>query len=384
MNIIVPPSPKTLVVDLSMKYGGSTSRILSLMKKSASEGVLLAALKGSAISREADRLGIPQRIVGGRKTDPRILQNLVRLIRREGVQLLDTQNIQSKFWASAAATFTDVALVSTINSWYASEHGRASLKGRLYTALELSTNRSLDLYITVSARDRQSLLDSGISASKIELIYNAVEVSADEIPGGADWLRQKFSIPPGRLVCTAVGRLVPVKGYDVLVEAARLLETDAPNLHILLVGDGDSRQALENQIVKLNLTGRVTLAGYQDREQVMSILKSSDLFVMPSRYEGTPIALLEAGALGLPIVASNVGGIPELVRDRQEALLVPAEDPAALARALSQLANQRPLAMQIGRNAARHVGGEFDLETQYQKTWNAYRQAVSFHGSKKH
>ncbi|MBI5296220.1 MAG: glycosyltransferase family 4 protein [Chloroflexi bacterium] len=379
MTTPVTPAPRTLVVDLSMKYGGSTSRILSLMQKSASEGILLAALRGSAISREAQKLGIPQRIVGANKTDPRILRNLVRLIRAEKIQLLDTQNIQSKFWASAAAAFTDVALVSTINSWYASEHGRASLKGRLYTALELATNRSLDLYITVSARDRQSLLASGIAADRIELIYNAVDIRAEDIPGGSAWLRHKFSIPAGRLVCTAVGRLVPVKGYDVLVEAAGLLAREAPHLHLLLVGDGESRQALADQIGKLALRERVTLAGYQDREQVLSILRSSDMFVMPSRYEGTPIALLEAGALGLPIVASNVGGIPELVRDGQEALLVPAADSQALTCALSQLANDRDLAGQLGHRAAQRVKDEFHLGVQVQKTWDAYRKALSRH-----
>lgn len=383
MTTPVTPTPRTLVVDLSMKYGGSTSRILSLMQKSAPEGVILAALRGSAISREAQRLGIPQRIVGANKIDPRILRNLVRLIRAEKIQLLDTQNIQSKFWASAAAAFTDVALVSTINSWYASEHGRASLKGRLYTALELATNRSLDLYITVSARDRGSLLASGIAADRIELIYNAVDIRADDIPGGAAWLRHKFSIPAGRLICAAVGRLVPVKGYDVLVEAVRLLATEAPHLHLLLVGDGESRQALADRIGKLALAERVTLAGYQDREQVMAILKSSDMFVMPSRYEGTPIALLEAGALGLPIVASNVGGIPELVRDEQEALLVPAADSQALARALSLLANDRDLAMQLGQRAAQRVRDEFHLDVQVQKTHDAYRRALLNHHSKK-
>ena len=374
--------PKVLVVDLSMQYGGSTSRILSLMKQSPAGSVTLASLAGSAIGREAEKLGIPQRIVGSGKTDVRILSNLVRLIRAEGFQVLDTQNIQSKFWGSAAALFTDTAFVSTINSWYASEHGRASLKGRLYTALELSTNHALDLYITVSERDRQALLRSGIPEERIELIYNAVQIRADEIPGGAGWLQQKFGLPEGAWVCAAVGRLVPVKGYDVLIEAAQFL-ADAPNLHILIVGDGESRAALAEQVASLGLERRVTLAGYQDRAQVLSILKSSDMFVMPSRYEGTPIALLEAGGLGLPIVASNVGGIPELARDGHDALLVPSENARALAEALLRLFNQGELARRLGKNAAARIRDEFSLEAQFQRTWNAYQKALFYHRSRK-
>lgn len=375
--------PKTLVVDLSMKYGGSTSRILSLMKHAPLGSVALAALPGSAISREAGRMNIPQHIVGQNKTDPRIFRNLARLIREEGYQVVDTQNIQSKFWASAAAVFTDVALVSTINSWYASEHGRASLKGRMYTALELATNGPLNLYITVSERDRQALLRSGIPSESIELIYNAVQIEADQLPGSREQLHAEFEIPADRLVCTAVGRLVPVKGYDVLVQAASLLDVGTPNLHLLIVGDGGSRQALSGQIELLGLSQRVTLAGYRDREQVLSILKYSDLFVMPSRYEGTPIALLEAGGLGLPIVASNVGGIPELVQNRQEALLVPAEDPQALAAALRELAFQPILARELGQRAAQRIRDEFSLDVQLQKTWEAYHKALAFHRSRK-
>ncbi len=379
----MPNPPKTLVVDLSMKYGGSTSRILSILQRGEADRLTLAALAGSAISREAERLGIPQRIVGQGKTDLRILQNLVRLIRSEGYQLLDTQNIQSKFWASAAALFTDVAFVSTINSWYASEHGRASLKGRMYTALELATNHALNLYITVSERDRQALLRAGLPADYIQLIYNAVSIRAEDIPGGRDWLRSVFSLPADAVVCTAVGRLVPIKGYDVLIDAVKLLEADVPHLHLLLVGDGEARAALEGQIQSLGLSQRVTLAGHQNREQVLSILKSSDLFAMPSRYEGTPIALLEAGALGRPIVASNVGGMPELVRDRQEALLVPAENPLALASALMELIGHPDFASQLARNAVQRIQAEFSLEAQFQKTMDAYRKAFMFHQSRK-
>jgi len=111
----------------------------------------------------------------------------------------------------------------------------------------------------------------------------------------------------------------------------------------------------------------------------MSILNSSDVFVLPSRYEGTPVALLEAAALACPILASSCGGIPELVTHEQHALLVPPEDPTALAKGLVKLILDRNYAQTLGQNAQQRIRENFNLESQVSATWNAYRKALSRH-----
>ena len=320
-------SPKVLIVDLSNNYGGSSSRVLSLMARAKPGTVALAGLKSGAISGQALQLGLPVHIVAAHKADPRLLFRLIQVIRQGGYNVLDSQNIQSKFWANMAASVTKTALVSTLNSWYANEHGKASIKGRIYTSLELSTNQSLDLYITVSEKDRQSLLKSGLPEDIIELIYNAVDVNTSEIPGNGEWLRKKFDLPPDSIVCAAVGRLVPVKGYDILINAMQKIAAQVPQLVCLIVGEGQAGEELSGQIRAAGLEARVRLVGYYARQDAMSILKSSDIFVMPSRYEGTPIALLEAAALARPILASCTGGIPELVTHEEHALLVSSRRP---------------------------------------------------------
>jgi glycosyltransferase involved in cell wall biosynthesis len=372
-------SPKVLVVDLSNHYGGSSSRVLSLMARARPGTVALAGLKSGAITKQAIQLGLPVHGLAAHKADPRLLFRLVHVIRREGYNLLDSQNIQSKFWANLAALITGVSLVSTLNSWYANEHGKASIKGRIYTALELLSNQSLDLYITVSEKDRQSLLRSGIAEDRIELIYNAVDVNTSEISGDPAWLRNKFGLPPDSIVCTAVGRLVPVKGYDVLISAMQKIASEIPQLFCLIVGEGESKAVLSEQIRQAGLEERVRLAGYFDRPSAMSILKSSDIFVMPSRYEGTPIALLEAAALARPILASATGGIPELVRQEEQALLVPPGDPAALAQGLARLASDRNYAEKLGQHAQQRVCESFNLEAQVTSTWNAYQKSLAKH-----
>jgi len=346
------------------------------MQRAAPGTMSLAALKKGAITRQAQQLGLPVHDLADHKADPRLLFRLVRVIRQEGYNLLDSQNIQSKFWANFAAIATGAALVSTLNSWYANEHGKDSRKGRIYTSLELLTNQRLDLYITVSERDRQSLRKSGIEADKIELIYNAVDVDPSALPGDGVWLRKTFDLPPDSIVCTAVGRLVPVKGYDILIEAVQKIASRVPRLCCLIVGEGECKEELARQIRAAGLEHRVRLLGYHDRQNAMSILKSSDVFAMPSRYEGTPIALLEAAALARPILASDTGGIPELVKSEEHALLVPPENATALAQGLVKLTLDRPFAEQLGQNAKQRVCQQFNLENQVRATWQAYNKAL--------
>src|SRR5215213_608687 len=278
MSQALTSTPKVLVVDLSNFYGGASSRVLSLMARAKPGTIALAGLESGAITRQAHQLGLSVYALANHKADPRLLFRLIQLIHKERYNVLDSQNIQSKFWANFAALMTRTSLVSTLNSWYANEHGQTSLKGRIYTSLELLSNQSLDLYITVSEKDRQSLLKAGLPEESVELIHNAVDVSLSAIPGGSQWIRKKFDLPQDALVCTAVGRLVPVKGYDVLIKAFQVLAAQVPTLFCLIVGDGECREELAAQIREAGLEQRVRLLGYYDRQWTMSIIKSTDLF----------------------------------------------------------------------------------------------------------
>ena len=374
--------PKVLILDLSKHYGGSNSRILSLMTRSKPGTIGLAGLKNGVITRQAQDLGLRVHAVSAHKADPRLLFRLMKVIREEGYNTLDSQNIQSKFWANLAALLTGNALVSTLNSWYAYEHSTTLVKGRLYTSLELLTNQSLDLYITVSEKDRQMLLGSGIPEDTIELIYNTIDLDVSAIPGDPDSLRKRFDLPPQSIVCIGIGRLVPQKGFDILIQAFTKIASQVPDLYCLIIGEGDDKEKLSAQIRAAALERRIRLIGYQDRPKAMSILKASDIFVMPSRYEGTPIALLEAAALARPILAACAGGIPELVTHEQHAHLVPTHDTEALAQGFLKLALDREYAERLGQNAQRQVRERFNPENQVKETWAAYEKALARHNAR--
>jgi glycosyltransferase involved in cell wall biosynthesis len=372
-------SPKVLILDLSRHYGGSNSRILSLMTRSKPGTIGLAGLKSGVITRQAMEMDLRVHAVTGHKADPRLLFRLMKVIRQEGYNVLDSQNIQSKFWANLAALFSGTALVSTLNSWYAHEHSTTVMKGRLYTSLELMTNQSLDLYITVSEKDRQMLLSSGIPEEAIELIYNTIDLDVSAIPGNRDELKKEFDLPPQAIVCTGIGRLVPQKGFDILIEGFAKIASQVPDLYCLIIGEGDDKGKLSEQIRSAGLEKQIRLLGYQDRAKAMSILKSSDIFVMPSRYEGTPIALLEAAALRRPILATCAGGIPELVTHEQHAHLVPIHDPAALGQGLVRMSQDRDYAQRLGQNAQARVRESFNPDSQVKETWAAYEKALARH-----
>lgn len=328
------------MLDLSHGYGGSSSRLLGLMSRFSADEMALAALQGKPLAAAARRQGLRVYEIGKHKLDPLILPRLVEVIRQGGFQVVDTQNIQSKLWGSLAAIFTGTALVSTLNSWYNLEHG-GSLKGRFYTALELLTNFRLDGCIVVSDAIRQAARQAGIRDERIDLIYNAVEIDPLTIPGDSAWLKARFGLPAEAIVCTAVGRPVWAKGYEDLIRALTEVTKQEPRLHCLILGDGELRERLEHLIVEMGMKQHIHLTGFRERQEALSILKASDIFVMPSRQEGTPLALLEVNEFereGREVTALRAAfrDYPQAQKDNIHYYLPPQENWEAYQKSLSQ------------------------------------------------
>jgi glycosyltransferase involved in cell wall biosynthesis len=170
-----------------------------------------------------------------------------------------------------------------------------------------------------------------------------------------------------------------MKGHNALIEALSRIAAEVPQLVLLIAGEGELKQELEQQIEQSGLKGRVHLLGHQDRESVLSIVKSSDIFAMPSNYEGTPIALLEAAALARPILATRAGGIPEMVENGEHAILVEPGDVLGLSAGLLKLAQDKDFSRSLGLRAQNWTKQRFSVERQLAETWDAYRKAWSRH-----
>jgi len=193
----------------------------------------------------------------------------------------------------------------------------------------------------------------GVSADKIKVIYNGLDFSTLQPRSTRSEVRQRIGLPESAMVVGTVARLHPVKGHQVLLEAASSLEAAYPDLYFLLVGDGPLRAEIEQQISELGLRDRVLLTGFYP--EVADIYPALDLFCLPSLMEGMGLVLLEAMHFGLPVVASRVGGIPELVTDGETGLLVPAGDSKALSIALQKLLGDTDLRQNLGQRGQAQV-----------------------------
>lgn len=185
-------------------------------------------------------------------------------------------------------------------------------------------------------------------------------------PLGIDPARYAPRTPPpprarAELVCVA--RLAPVKGHPVLLDAVARLVREGRDVHLRLVGDGPSRATLEARARELGLDGHVTFAGWRTQDEVRAYLADADAFVLSSFAEGVPVVLMEAMAMEVPCVATHVNGVPELIRDGCDGLLVPPADADAVADAVARLLDDPQGARALGAAGRRRVQTRYDLGT---------------------
>lgn len=369
------PIPKALIVDISANFGGANARVLALMKNFSASSISLATLEGSVIAAELERAGYTVHRVAGNKFDPRIPFRLSRIIKECGYKVVDTQNPQSKLWGSFAAFSTRVALISTLNSWYMNEHPKYSARWFVYSAIEFFTNFALSRYIVVSREIQNAMIRAKIPGNRVDLIYNAINLDVSAIEGDRKRLLQKYGLPENAIICLAAGRLAWAKAHDDLIDAIAMASQKNGRLCCLIAGEGELQSELTRQIASAGLDKRIFLPGHLEHDELLSTLKACDIYVMPSRTEGTPVALLEAAAMAKPIIASNVGGIPELVLNEEHALLVGVGDSAALAQAILRVAGDDDLACRLGQQARARVEANFSILKQAQATAESYIKA---------
>ncbi len=243
-----------------------------------------------------------------------------------------------------------------------SEHNMWSSYRRPSRALSRCTFGRNDAVIAVSDAVAGELKKSGLRGSeRVRAIRNGIDIDAVRADAARGLVAPIAEAP--RYVC--VGHLRNRKGVDVLLHASRSI----PDVRGIVVGDGEDAEHLRRLRDELNAD--VDLLG--NRPDARAITAASDVFVVPSRTEGTPLALLEAMALEKPIVATAVGGIPELLTDDENALLVPPESPSALAGAIARLLNERDVASRLGAAARETVEREANVRTTAAAYLDVYR-----------
>ncbi len=225
--------------------------------------------------------------------------------------------------------------------------------------LRLLTSR-MDRLIAVSRSIVAKLEHEGRDAAPISLIHNGVDLERYDHQGPCCTLREEYGLPADGPIIGVVARLEPEKGHPTLLEAWVQVARAIPDASLLVIGEGSRREALETMAAGLGLAGRVVFTGRRD--DVPAVTAALDVAVLPSYREALGLTILEAMALSRPIVASNVGGIPEMVEDGVTGLLVPPHDADALAAAIIRLLRDHPLADTLGRAGHDLVHERFCIE----------------------
>ncbi|HUF94091.1 MAG TPA: glycosyltransferase [Candidatus Limnocylindria bacterium] len=276
---------------------------------------------------------------------------LVRLMRQYRPAIVHTHTSKAGFTGRLAARIARVPVVIHQPHGHIFYGYYGPRTTAFYVALERRAARWTDVMITLTARGTEEHLARGIGRpAQYVSVPSGVPTGAlrARAPSRAA-ARARLGLGPGDFAVAALGRLVPVKGFDLLVAALPRLAQAAPGARLLLIGDGPERPALEALASRLGVSGRLTITGATS--DVGAYLAAADVFAAPSRNEGMGRALVEAMALGLPVIGAAVGGIPAVVTDGVCGRLVPAEDAGALAEALAELARDGALRAKLGAAA---------------------------------
>ena len=298
---------------------------------------------------------------------PRVAHKLYSYLKGGGFSIVHTHGYFADICGQFAAFMLGINGISTCHGFIKND-----LKLKIYNLLDKYTLRLCKKVIAVSEGIRGELLRSGIKDSSITVIPNAVSLPRNGI--GLDSRRKAkrelLSINPEEHVVGYLGRLSSEKGLAYLIEASAELINAAVKIKILIVGDGPERGNLERQVQERGLSGKVIFTGFQTDPE--NWYPAFDVFALPSLTEGTPLALLESMAVGVPVIASAVGGVPKIVRDGVNGLLVPPGDIKAIKEKVQLLAFDSNLCRRLSRAGVKSITTNYSIDSWCHSIENCY------------
>jgi glycosyltransferase involved in cell wall biosynthesis len=330
---------------------------------------------------ELDALGHELRRTGAtlfefrkrRSREPRLFWTLARAIRTRRVELLHCHDELSWFYGAVAARLAGVRrIVITMHGRRPGIVGRHLIEQRVLAALTPTI-------VAVSAFLREQILhELRVPASQVVLVRNGIVMPPPVTPEQRRRSRAALGLAASDFVVGTVGELSPVKNIALALDGVARAHREVPLLKYLVIGGGAQHEALTAKAAELGLTAAVRFLGV--RRDVPELLAALDAYVCSSNYEGISLSILEAMAAGTPIVATMVGGNPELIQHGRTGLLIPSGDATALGEALRQLANQAAAARQIALQARLAVEQAYTIDRMIDAYDSLYRFLVERDG----
>jgi sugar transferase (PEP-CTERM/EpsH1 system associated) len=347
-----------MAVDLSL--GLDASRVRSSMCALAYSGELAHELKSA---------GIPVHVIGRRSgLDWSVIPRLYRVFRENRADVVQTHHFVSLLYGAVGARLAGAAIVHVEHEYYSLQRPWVKRCFRLLAPL-------CSTIVAVGDQVREFLIrEVGLPPTRVRVIRNGVDVERY-----SPWRRvprTTLGLPPDGRLIGHVGRLEPEKDQRTLLRAFRIVLSACPDVRLIIVGEGGKLRDLQQTAASLGITAHVHFLGLQ--EDVKNLLPHLDVFALPSLNEGLPLALLEAMACGRPVIATAVGEIPRVIHEGVTGLMVPPDDPTALAASIRAILDRPEWGVEMGRSARQLVQETFSLSLtirQYQDVYDSLRRA---------
>jgi glycosyltransferase involved in cell wall biosynthesis len=302
-------------------------------------------------------------------------------LRKYRIQIVQSHLPGANFWGLLLAMNGDMAILPTVHNNREFDYGNADhwLRSRVRRAAYAAMARTCPAIIAVSAEVKQSLIaDCGLdrrAARKLIVVRNGVEIPPLAEPVAREATRRMFGIPPDDFVFLSAGRHCEQKNLRDVIRAAGILAGDERSWTLVIAGDGPDRPALEEAARLLPCSRRIRFLG--NVMELGALMGASDVFVLPSLWEGLPLVLLEAMAHGLPVIGNRIPGIADVIADGREGVLTAPGDPMDLARGMRILLHDAALGRSYGLRARAAIEQNFDQRTGIASLESIYRECAT-------
>jgi glycosyltransferase involved in cell wall biosynthesis len=369
------PRPRLLQLLATGSTGGaqeSYSGLLLRLDRSRYEVRALSLSRGSAVQR-LRRLGLEVEVID-EPDDEAAVRELAAYLRRQEIDLLHAHMYRAEVIGARAALAAGTPVVmATVHS--------SRVRSPMDIATLAALTPAMDRLIVPSASIAAKVRAEGRGAAQFSVVPNGVDLAKFDLPVTACALRREFGIPGDAPLLGVVARLEPEKGHRYLIEAMPAILGGAPEAWLVIVGEGSLEAELRAVAAGLPAPARDRIVFTGRREDVAAITAEIDVAVLPSLREAQGISILEAMARRRPVVASAVGGIPEVLTDGVDGILVPPADPAALAEACIRVACSPTLRAQLGEAGRATVESRFSLDAMVRRYEEIYDEELTRAGA---
>ncbi len=316
---------------------------------------VLCLFRPGWLQERSQGCGVPTYVIPTQgMTDWRWAFRFRDLLKDEHVDLIHAHEFDANVQGTTVAAYLGIPLVATV-------HGKHYFWEKFRRRLAYRWVSRRATMVAVSEDLRRFIVENvGIASDRISVLYNGVNVPPAPVPADIETCRREMNVPDTDRVIGVVGNLYPVKGHQYLIDAIPAVLEKYPDTSFVFAGRGELENDLKQQVNRLGLDKRVHFLGL--RQDIPRILALLDVFVLPSLSEGLSMAILEAMMAGKPVIATRVGGNPEIVLDGETGFLVTPKDSHALAASLIALLKDRHLAIQFGEKGKRRAEHQFSLQ----------------------